>query len=59
MKRTAEKVLSIISAVFTLLSIIGGVAFAAFMKAVLSDATIRSEMEAEFLSDPALGTEDA
>lgn len=58
MKRTAEKVLSIISAVFTLLSIIAGVAFAAFMKAVLADGTLRGEMESEFLADPALGTED-
>src|SRR4051794_8787807 len=58
MKRTAEKVLSIISAVFTLLAIIAGVAFAAFLKAVLSDGTIRSEMESEFLSDPTLGAED-
>ena len=58
MKRTAEKVLSIISAVFTLLSIIGGFAFAAFMKAVLSDGTLRSDMESEFLADPTLGAED-
>ena len=59
MKRTAEKVLSIISLVFTLLGIIGGFAFAAFMKAALSDGTIRSEMEAEFLiTDPTLGAED-
>ena len=43
MKRTAEKVLSIISAVFTLLAIIGSFAFAAIMKAVLSDGTLRSE----------------
>ncbi|QUW23748.1 DUF4064 domain-containing protein [Sporosarcina sp. Marseille-Q4063] len=58
MKRTAEKVLSIIGAVFTLLGIIGSFAFAAFMKVVLSDGTIRSEMEAEFLADPTLGAED-
>lgn len=58
MKRTAEKVLSIISAVFTLLFIIGGFAFAAFMKVALTDEAIRSEMEAGFLADPSLGAED-
>ena len=58
MKRTAEKVLSIISVVFTLLSIIGGFAFAAFLKAVLADGTLRSDMESEFLADPTLGAED-
>ena len=46
MKRTAEKVLSIISAVFTLLGIIGFFVFAAFMKVALSDGTIRNQMEA-------------
>jgi magnesium-transporting ATPase (P-type) len=58
MKRTAEKVLSIISAVFTLLGIIGFFVFAAFMKVALSDGTIRNQMEAEFLADPTLGAED-
>lgn len=58
MKRTAEKVLSIISAVFTLLFIIASFAFAAFLKAILSDGTLRSEMESEFLADPTLGAED-
>jgi hypothetical protein len=59
MKRTAEKVLSIISLVFTLLGIIGGFAFAAFMKVALSDGATRSEMESQFLlTDPTLGAED-
>ncbi|WP_172370699.1 DUF4064 domain-containing protein [Sporosarcina jiandibaonis] len=58
MKRTAEKVLSIIGAVFTLLGIIGFFVFAAIMKVALSDGTLRSQMEAEFLADPTLSAED-
>lgn len=59
MKRTAEKVLSIISSVFTLLGIIGFFVFAAFMKAALSDGTARSELESQLLlTDPTLGAED-
>ncbi|MBO1913910.1 hypothetical protein J4G37_54990, partial [Microvirga sp. 3-52] len=59
MKRTAEKVLSIISAVFTLLGIIGFFVFAAFINVALSDGSLRSEMEAQLLeADPTIGTED-
>lgn len=58
MKRTAEKVLSIIGVVFTALSIIGSFMFLLFVKTVTSDGTIRRELEMDFYADPEFSTED-
>ena len=58
MKRIAEKVLSIIGLVFTVLSIIGGSVFLLFLKTVTSDVALRKELELEFLADPQFATED-
>ena len=49
--RTAEKVLSIISAVFTTIGIIMSFAIMAFYNFMKSDPTIREDFEAEMLSD--------
>ena len=43
MSRTAEKVLSIISAVFTALSIVGSLIALAFFKGFISDPVMRAE----------------
>ena len=56
--RTAEKVLSIISAVFTTIGIIMSFAIMAFYNFMKSDPTIREDFEAEMLSDPALNPQD-
>ena len=58
MKRTTERVLSMISAALTLIGIIASFAIVAFMKVIVEDPAFRSEIEADFLSDPALGVED-
>ncbi|MCZ2260396.1 DUF4064 domain-containing protein [Sporosarcina sp. G11-34] len=58
MSRTAEKVLSIISAVFTALSIVGSLIGLAFFKGFISDPVMRAELEADFLSDPAFAQQD-
>lgn len=58
MKRTAEKVLAIIGAVFTALSIIGNVIFFGFIKAVTSDEVIRGELELDLYTDEAFTAED-
>lgn len=57
MKRTPEKVLSIISLVFTVLSIIGWGIFASFSKA-FNNGGFFEEMEMELYADPALTPED-
>ncbi|AOV06651.1 DUF4064 domain-containing protein [Sporosarcina ureilytica] len=57
MKRTAEKVLSIISLVFTVLSIAGSFIFVGIMKAFTNGA-LRSEIEMELYADPELTVED-
>lgn len=57
MKRTPEKVLSIISLVFTVFSIIGVFFLAAFVKA-FTGGELGSELEMELYADPALTAED-
>ena len=49
MKRTAEKVLSIISVIFTALSIVLGFMGLGFLKLFTSDPTIRTDFEKEML----------
>lgn len=58
MKRTTEKVLAIIGAVFTALSIISSLIFYGFIKAVSQDGLLRQEMEMDLLSDEAFTVED-
>lgn len=58
MKRTTEKVLSIIGAVFTLLSIIGNTMFFGFIKVLSSDEMARQEMELELFADDAFSAEE-
>ena len=58
MKRTAEKVLSIISVVFTAMSLIGSFIFLAFIKTVTSDGVMRREMELDLYSDPEFSAEE-
>ncbi|CAM3219552.1 DUF4064 domain-containing protein [Filibacter tadaridae] len=53
MNRTAEKVLSIISAVFTVIGVILSFITMAFLNYIKSDPAVRSEIEAELLTDPA------
>lgn len=57
MKRTAEKVLSIISLVFTVLGIIGSFFMVGFMKLVTGGA-LGEELEMELFNDPNLTPED-
>lgn len=57
MKRTAEKVLSVISLVLTVLALIPSFLLVAFGKAI-TDGTFRDELEMELISDPELATED-
>lgn len=52
MSRTAEKVLSIISAVFTLITVIMSFVGLAFWKTLTSDPAWRREVEMELLADP-------
>lgn len=59
MKRTAEKTLSIISAVFTLISIIFGFASLSIVKMMNADEAFRAEMEAELYTMPELTSEEA
>lgn len=59
MKRTAEKALSIISAVFTVISIIFGFISLSFVKMMNADQAFRLEMETELLSTPDLSAEEA
>jgi ABC-type phosphate transport system permease subunit len=56
--RTAEKVLSIISAVFTVLGIISTVVMMVFYNFLKSDPMIQKEFEAEMLADPTINPED-
>ena|SRR5699024_1271104 len=58
MKRTAEKVLGIISAVLTLLGIFLSFAFSAIMKLMTNDEDIIGEFEAELYADPQINPED-
>ena len=58
MKRTTEKVLAIIGAVFTALSIIGNLVFYGFIKAVTTDEAIRGELELDLSADEAFTAED-
>ena len=58
MKRTAEKALSIISAVFTTISIILSIIGLFFWKAFTSDPVLRREAEMELLADPTLAPGD-
>lgn len=57
MKRTPEKVLSIISLVFTVFSIIGSFFMVAFSKA-FSSGILADEMEMELYADPTLTAEE-
>jgi Protein of unknown function (DUF4064) len=58
MKRTAEKSLSIISAVLSTIGIITSVALMSLFKLVKSDPQFQIEFEQGILSDPTLGPED-
>lgn len=58
MKRTAEKTLGIISAIFTLLGIVGSFAFSAIMKLAMSDSESLGKFEADLYADPQLTPED-
>ena len=57
MKRTAEKVLSIISLIFTVLGIIGSFFLVGFMKLV-NGGEIGDEIEMELFSDPSMTPAD-
>lgn len=56
--RTAEKVLSIISAVFSTIGIIMSFVIMAFYNFLKSDPMIREEFEAEMLADPTINPAD-
>lgn len=58
MNRTAEKVLSIISLVFTVLALIGSVIGTFFMRALTSNSALRAEFEMELYADPTLTFDD-
>lgn len=57
MNRTAERVLSVIGLIFTILGLIPGALLVVFGKA-FSDGVVRSEVEMDLLTDPTLGAED-
>lgn len=56
--RTAEKVLSIISAVFSVIGIIFSFVIMTFYNFLKSDPVIREDFEAEMLADPTINPED-
>lgn len=58
MKRTAEKVLAIISAAFTAIGIISSLIGLAFLKAFTADSFMMADFEAELLADPSFGAEE-
>lgn len=58
MKRTAEKVLGIISAVFTFLAIIGNIVVFGFIKVLSSDPVMRQELEMDLISEEGFTPED-
>lgn len=59
MKRTAERVLSIIGAAFTGISVVLGIAFMSFLNVVKSDQMAQGDFEKEMLSiDPTMTPED-
>ncbi len=58
MNRTAERVLGIISLVFTVLGILSTIAGAVIFKMFSSDPDMRAEIEMDLLSDPAISPGD-
>lgn len=58
MKRTAEKSLSIISAVLSTIGIITSIALMSLFNIMKSDPQFQNEFEQGILSDPTLGPED-
>jgi len=58
LKRTAEKILSIIAAVFTGMSIIFSFAGLSMIKGFSADEGLQEDFRTDLLSDPALTTED-
>ncbi|REB07786.1 DUF4064 domain-containing protein [Sporosarcina sp. BI001-red] len=58
MNRTAEKVLGVISLVFTALGVIASIFGAVFYNMISSNADFRTEMEMEFYSDPSMTPAD-
>lgn len=58
MKRTPEKVLSIISLVFTVLSIVGWGLFVAFSRAFSGAGEFAKEFQMELYADPSMTDED-
>ncbi|MEK5036846.1 DUF4064 domain-containing protein [Sporosarcina sp. FSL K6-3457] len=58
MKRTAEKSLSIVSLVLSIIGIILSVILVSFFNLVKSDPQFQNEFEQGILSDPTLGPED-
>ncbi|WP_432353212.1 DUF4064 domain-containing protein [Sporosarcina sp. A2] len=58
MNRTAERVLGIISLVFTVLGVISTIGGAVILKMMGSDPSIRSEIEGEILSNPSTAPGD-
>ncbi|KXH80932.1 DUF4064 domain-containing protein [Sporosarcina sp. HYO08] len=59
MKRTAERILSIIGTVFTGISVVLGIAFMSFINVVKSDSMMMQDFEKEMLAiDPTMTPED-
>lgn len=58
MNRTAERILSVTSAVFTLISLIFGFLSLSIVKMMNADESFRAEMEAELFENPALTGEE-
>lgn len=59
MNRTAERILSVISAIFTLISIILGFISLSLVKMMIADDSFRAEFEAELFTNPNLTSEEA
>lgn len=57
--RVAERVLAIISAVFTTFALVGSVVFLGLINVGLSDAEMRADIEAEIYNDPTFTVEEA
>lgn len=58
LKRTAEKVLSIIAAVLTAIGVVFGFLFMALVNLMKNDPTFKQEFERDMLADPSLTSAD-
>lgn len=58
MKRTAEKVLSIIAAIFTAIGVVFGFLFMALVNLMKNDPTFKADFERDMLADPTLTPAD-